>query len=101
MTSSEPTNAEAPLDGAPIPLDPTLQPATRRSSASLIVAGIWAALAVIFAIILLASAQDEAYGGDAYTGIQNAVMLAVRGIAFLLLGSAALGVVIAARHDRP
>jgi hypothetical protein len=85
--------------------DPTPAPATPKqvtspSSASLTVAVIWALAAVIFAMVLLSGAEDAAYGGDAYTGIQNAVMLAVRGIAFLLFGSAALGIVIATRRDR-
>ena len=84
---------------APEP-DPTPGWSTSLSPASLTVAGIWAIAAVIFAIALLAGAQDTSYGGDAYTGIQNAVMLAVRGIAFLLFGSAALGFVIATRQDR-
>jgi small-conductance mechanosensitive channel len=82
------------------PVAPLPEPEGHLSSASLVVAGIWAAVAVILAIVLLAAAKDESYGGDAYTGIQNAVMLAVRGIAFLLLGSAALGFVIATRQDR-
>jgi small-conductance mechanosensitive channel len=87
-----------------IPPDPETAPthdwSTGMSPASLGVAIIWAIAAVIFAIVLLAGAQDASYGGDAYTGIQNAVMLAVRGIAFLLFGSAALGIVIATRQDR-
>jgi hypothetical protein len=61
---------------------------------------VWACLAVIFAIVLLTNATDESYEGDAYTGIQNAVAWAVRGIAFLLFGSGALGIVIALRRDR-
>jgi hypothetical protein len=70
------------------------------SNRSLIVAIIWAVLAAIFAVVLLSSATDERYGGDAYTGIQNSVMLAVRGIAFLLVGSASLGLVIALKRER-
>jgi hypothetical protein len=73
---------------------------TQSSKASLVIAGIWAGVAVILAIVLLTAAQDESYGGDAYTGMQNAVMLAVRGIACLLFGSAALGLVVATRRDR-
>ena len=41
---------------------------------------------VAIAIVLLIAAKDVSYGGDAYTGIQNAVMLAVRGIAQHLFG---------------
>lgn len=85
MTEPEPT-------GAPE------QPQTRPSTPSLVIAGIWAFLGVAFAIGLLVNAQDIAYGGDAYTGIQNAVMLAVRGIAFLLFGSSALGLIVALRR---
>jgi len=69
-------------------------------TASLTVAIIWALVAVILAAVLLTGAEDQAYGGEAYTGIQNAVMLGVRGIAFLLFGSAALGLVISLRRDR-
>ena len=76
-------------------------PQTAPSSQSaLVIAIIWAILAAIFAIVLFASATDESYGGDAYTGMQNAVVLAVRGIAFLLIGSGALGLIIALRRDR-
>ena len=78
----------------------TSKSATNGTPGSLILAVIWAVAAVIFAIVLLASAKDQAYGGDAYTGIQNAVMLAVRGIAFLLFGSAALGLIIATWRKR-
>ena len=81
-------------------LEPTEPQTGATSNYSLVVAIIWAVLAAIFASVLLSSATDEAYGGDAYTGIQNAVMLAVRGIAFLLVGSASLGVVIALKRER-
>ena len=91
-TTPEPVTSAEP--------DPTPDWSTSVSPASMTVAVIWAIAAVIFALILLSGANDEAYGGDAYTGIQNAVMLAVRGIAFLLFGSAALGFVIATRRDR-
>jgi hypothetical protein len=88
-------NGESPENMPPAPKsDLTPDPA------SLTLAGIWGVIAVIFAIVLLSGAKDAAYGGDAYTGIQNAVTLAVRGIAFLLFGSAALGFVIATRRDR-
>ena len=95
MTDPTPENTSP----APEP-DPTPDWSTSVSPASMTVAVIWALAAVIFALILLSGAQDGSYGGDAYTGIQNAVMLAVRGIAFLLFGSAALGFVIATRRDR-
>jgi len=83
---------------------PTVQPARTAaapapSPAPAIIAWLWAAVAVIMAIVLIAGAQDESYGGDAYTGMQNAVMLAVRGIAFLLIGSAALGLIVAYKRD--
>ncbi|MCU1535224.1 MAG: hypothetical protein JWR53_1705 [Glaciihabitans sp.] len=92
---STPESTDSPTS-QPLPL-PVKQ--ASYSLASLTVAVIWAALAVIFAGILLGGAKDEVYGGEAYTGIQNAVMLAARGIAFLLFASAALGVIIALRRD--
>jgi hypothetical protein len=94
--SPEPEVVEAPQ----APAEPIVEHATYFSQASLAVAVVWAIAAVIFASILLTGATNVEYGGDAYTGIQNAVNLAVRGIAFLLFGSAALGIVIAIRRDR-
>ena len=83
-----------------MPTDPMPEPAASQLPVSMIVATIWGTLAAILAIVLLVAAKDEAYGGDAYTGIQNAVMLVVRGIAALLFGSAALGFIIATRRER-
>jgi hypothetical protein len=83
------------------PIEMVQAPAKARTSvAALSVALVWTVLALIFGSILLINAKDVTYGADAYTGIQNAIMLAVRGIAFLLFGSAALGIIIAARRDR-
>jgi hypothetical protein len=94
-----PPDPEAPTRN--LAVTPGAEPGTtiEPMPASLIVAMIWGVIAVILAIVLLAAATDGTYGGEAYTGIQNAVMLAVRGIAFLLFGSAALGFVIATRRD--
>jgi hypothetical protein len=75
-------------------------PSSDRSPAVMTVAILWAATALIFGIVILVNAKDETYGADAYTGIQNAINWAVRGIAFLLFGSGALGLVIATRGDR-
>ena len=80
--------------------EPTAPHPTYFSQVAFGVAILWAIAAVIFGTILLTGATDVEYGGDAYTGIQNAVNLAVRGIAFLLFGSAALGIIIAIRRDR-
>jgi hypothetical protein len=95
-------NTDAALESAApaAASESTVVPVSNPAPASFIIAVIWAVAAVIIAIVLLATAQDESYGGDAYTGIQNAVMLAVRGMAFLLLGSAALGLIVATRRDR-
>lgn len=88
--SNPPTDETDPIPGV----------VTNAIPASMITAIIWTIAAVTLAIVLLSGAKDQEYGGEAYTGIQNAVMLAVRGIAFLLFGSAALGLVIASRHTR-
>ncbi len=101
LDSNVPRDDELPENIPPAPEPaPTPDWSARLSPASMMIAVIWALVAVILAIVLLAGAQDGTYGGDAYTGIQNAVMLAVRGIAFLLFGSAALGLVVATRQDR-
>ena len=68
---------------------------TKPTNVAMLVAIIWAVLATVFALVLLNNTPYETYGGDAYTGIQNATMLAVRGIALLLLGSGALGIIVA------
>lgn len=93
MSETEPTNP------------PTTQsePAPPRSTdyppAAMSVAVVWAVAALILGIVLLVNAQDQSYGGDAYTGIQNSVTWSTRGIAFLLFGSGALGLVMASRRD--
>lgn len=106
MTDPTPEDTEAlrarlgAKDGGQAEPEPTPGRPTNLSTISLTFAVIWAIAAVIFGGVLLAAAQDVTYGADAYTGIQNAVMLAVRGIAFLLFGSAAIGLIIATRADR-
>ncbi len=62
-----------------------------------ILAGVYAVFAIIAAIVLLSNANTTEYGGDAYTGIQHAIVWAVRGIAFLLIGSGVLGVLLVLR----
>ena len=94
MSEIESNNPQMP-ESAPTPITSSDYP-----PAAISVAVVWAVAAVIFAIILLVNAKDESYCGDAYTGIQNSVAWAVRGIAFLFFGSGALGIVIAARRDR-
>jgi len=83
----ESTEAPAP---APVASDPYWVGA-------IVVAILWALLAIIVAIVLLTTTKAESYGGDAYTGIQNAVVVAVHGIAWLLIGSGALGLIVALR----
>jgi uncharacterized membrane protein len=96
MTIPESSSPEVPTTETTVPTMVYRQ----ASQTALRISMIWAILAVILAAVLLISAKDVTYGADAYTGIQNAIMLAVRGIAFLLLGSAALGGVIATRRGR-
>jgi hypothetical protein len=75
------------------------EPRTGTEAASFIIAILWAVTATIVALVLFTSTKDAQYGGDAYTGIQNAVVAAVRGIAFLLIGSGALGIIVAVRRN--
>lgn len=87
MTNTDPVSTQP---NRPLPPEYAFAPT--------VVAIIWAVAAVIAAIALFVSAKDVSYGGDAYTGMQNAINLAVRGIALLLLGSGALGLIIATRR---
>jgi len=68
---------------------PAMQHRRGSSSAALVIASIWLALTLLFAMMLFTAELNavhplgsyEVYGGDAYTGIQNAVVDSERTIA--------------------
>lgn len=64
-------------------------------SGALILAVIWLVAAVIIGGITIAGVEESAYGGDAYTDIQNAGVATVRAIGWLIISTGPLGLIIA------
>ncbi len=65
------------------------------SDSALVVAVLWAIAALIIGIYFISSTHNMEYGGDAYTGIQQAAAQTARAVGFLIIGTGALGLVIA------
>ena len=55
----------------------------------------WAAVATVLAIVVFVMSPMESYGGDAYTGIQNAAAWTARGVAILIFATGPLGLITA------
>lgn len=62
---------------------------------ALILAVIWLVAAVIIGGVTIASVEESAYGGDAYTDIQNAGVATVRALGWLIISTGPLGLIIA------
>lgn len=69
-------------------------PGQRRNTA-LVIAVLWAIAALIIGLRFITSTPDMEYGGDAYTGIQQAAAQTARAIGFLIIGTGALGLIVA------
>jgi len=65
------------------------------SGAALTVAIGWLIVAAIVGIKFIAGAQHEAYGGDAYTGIQNTGADTVRALGWLIIATGPIGLIVA------
>lgn len=88
----------APGDRArPAPPAGGSRPAAASSAwgPGLAVALAWAVVALIVGGTYVLGTQDIAYGGDAYTGIQNAGAQSVRALGWLIIATGPLAVVIA------
>lgn len=68
---------------------------TRPTYTALVFAILWAIAAVIIGFHFITSTPDAEYGGDAYTGIQQAAAQTARAVGFLVIGTGVLGLVIA------
>jgi hypothetical protein len=68
---------------------PAPQPRSTRDRAdvALTVAILWLIATVIIGLIFIFGAKNITFGGDAFTELQNAMVNAVRLLAFLLMGS--------------
>jgi|GEM_PF-5783843 len=80
-----------------VPQAPAGAPAAqdRSNGAALAVAVIWALIAAIVGLVFILGTEDVAYGGDAYTGIQNTGAQTVRAVGWLILATGPLGLIIA------
>lgn len=96
--------APAAKDGPPPVDDDTLpdntSPATVTTTPNgahwtLIIAILWAIAAVIIGLVFIFSVNAETYGGDAYTGIEAAIVQAVHAVGWIIIGTGVLGLVIA------
>jgi len=67
---------------------------------ALVVAIIWAIAAVIIGLIFIFGVNSETYGGDAYTGIEGAIVQAVHAVGWVIISTGALGVIIAGSRVR-
>jgi hypothetical protein len=94
----------AAKDGPPPVDDDTLpentSPATVTTAPngahwSLIVAILWAIAAVIIGLVFVFGVNAETYGGDAYTGIEAAIVQAVHAVGWVIISMGVLGLVIA------
>ena len=97
--------AASPMSGQPATGEP--EPAVAQtpppvlvgkpSAAPLVFAWIWFAISMIAGAQFILGTQFDRYGGDAYTGIQNAVARGTNALGFLIIGTGFLAVVIALR----
>lgn len=93
-------------DGKPAGEDPAEETASAQVQAAapkvdstglwpLVVAVIWAIAAVIVGLVFILGVNAEAYGGDAYTGIEAAIVAAVHAVGWVIIATGVLGLVIA------
>jgi hypothetical protein len=61
----------------------------------LIVASLWAVFATIVGLVFIFGVNGEAYGGDAYTGIESAIVTAVHAVGLVIISMGVLGLIIA------
>ena len=62
---------------------------------ALAVAIVWAIAAISIGLYFVFGVTASVYGGDAYTGIEAAIVTAIKAVGWLIVSSGVLGVVIA------
>jgi hypothetical protein len=65
-----------------------------QSLAAVVIASVWMIASILIGMTFIRT-DFEVYGGDAYTGIQNAVVVATRALGWIIIGTGVLGLVIA------
>lgn len=86
-----PGDASVVVVNAPQPA----QLANPRPNPALAVAIVWAIAAAIIGAVFIFGTQDQAYGGAAYTGIQNTGAGTVRALGWLIIATGPLGIIVA------
>lgn len=64
-------------------------------NASFVIAVVWAIAAAVIGAVFIFGTRDLAYGGDAYTGIQNTGAQTVRALGWLIFATGPIGLIIA------
>ena len=95
--SSSPINAPEAAGEVRAPSTPSK---TATPAWALVVAVVWAVAATIIGLVFIVGVEAQAYGGDAYTGIESAIVTAVHAIGFVIISSGILGVIIAGSRSR-
>lgn len=95
MTQDPPLQAEPVEPAAPEAHSGSQPPA--RNTLGKVLASTWLVVSVMAGLSCINGVRYETYGGDAYTGMQNAVARGTQGIGFLIIGVGVLAVVTAFR----
>lgn len=93
---SEPAPVGAPVRLVAVNATPSASNDSGSSdNSATVIAVLWAVVAIIIGIAVITGVDDEQYGGDAYTGIQNTTAQGVRAIGWLIISTGPLGIIIA------
>jgi len=95
LTSATPPTREATVEAG----TPSTGGSTVNGGA-LTVAILWMIVAVIVGVMFITGAENQEYGGDAYTGIQNTGAQTVRALGWLIIATGPLGLIVALSRRR-
>lgn len=82
-----------PTPAAPTPAAPA-KPAKKKAPAQTI-ATVWFIMSILIGATFIIGTPYAAYGGDAYTGIQNAVARGTNALGWLIIGTGVIALVTA------
>jgi hypothetical protein len=86
------------MTAQPAPQETPTTPSERKPLLAKIVASIWLAASILIGIGLINGAQLVTYGGDAYTGIQNAAARTTIAVGWVVIGTGVIAFVTAFRR---
>lgn len=98
-TTSEPKPWEirpdaAAAEPAPVPIASVEPTTTVTSVAAVVIASVWLVISILAGMTFIGT-QEDVYGGDAFTGIQNTMVTATRALGWVIIGIGVLGLVTA------